>query len=289
MKALRSLDRPVSGDVWRKPCLLSHPIERSPTLSNPEISVATATQRAYQREFGVRNPPKRNTILGLVNKLETTGSLVSEKGKHRSSRLPTVVVDNKTVSSKFTIRLPWLVLLAHCSSSLHIELRSSQLRHTRLVDTVTVTDSLTQVHSTSNSGSPDAVGSFPDRQLATHGGGCLGDEGVAFSKPGYTENFGVVLGMRLASGARPSKLRAKLAIAGIWCVAGALAAPMAAALRVTEIEDDPDPTREGPRTTSRLLASRPHAEAEVDDHPTRMKLAMATQTTLVQLTSYKFI
>ncbi|KAJ4448780.1 hypothetical protein ANN_00171 [Periplaneta americana] len=53
----------------------------------------TATQRAYQREFGVRNPPKRNTILGLVNKLETIGSLVSEKGKHRSSRLPTVVVD----------------------------------------------------------------------------------------------------------------------------------------------------------------------------------------------------
>ncbi|KAJ4435396.1 hypothetical protein ANN_18011 [Periplaneta americana] len=36
----------------------------------------TATQRAYQREFGVRNPPKRNTILGLVNKLETTGSLM---------------------------------------------------------------------------------------------------------------------------------------------------------------------------------------------------------------------
>ncbi|KAJ4443717.1 hypothetical protein ANN_05392 [Periplaneta americana] len=35
----------------------------------------TATQRAYQREFGVRNPPKRNIILGLVNKLETTGSL----------------------------------------------------------------------------------------------------------------------------------------------------------------------------------------------------------------------
>ncbi|KAJ4438538.1 hypothetical protein ANN_14485 [Periplaneta americana] len=53
----------------------------------------TATQRAYQREFGIRNPPKRNTILGLVNKLETTGSLGSEKGKHRSSRLPTVVVD----------------------------------------------------------------------------------------------------------------------------------------------------------------------------------------------------
>ncbi|KAJ4450679.1 hypothetical protein ANN_02108 [Periplaneta americana] len=41
---------------------------------------------------GHTNPPKRNTILGLVNKLETTGSLVSEKGKHRSSRLPTVVV-----------------------------------------------------------------------------------------------------------------------------------------------------------------------------------------------------
>ncbi|KAJ4434620.1 hypothetical protein ANN_23182 [Periplaneta americana] len=54
----------------------------------------TATQRAYQIEFGVRNPPKRNTILGLVNKLEITGSLVSEKGKHRSSRVPTVVVDD---------------------------------------------------------------------------------------------------------------------------------------------------------------------------------------------------
>ncbi|KAJ4432897.1 hypothetical protein ANN_15153 [Periplaneta americana] len=29
--------------------------------------------------------------------------------------------------------------------------------------------------------------------------------------------------------------------------------------------------REGPRPTSRLLASRPHAEAEVDDHPTRIE------------------
>ncbi|KAJ4449120.1 hypothetical protein ANN_00515 [Periplaneta americana] len=31
------------------------------------------------------------------------------------------------------------------------------------------------------------------------------------------------------------------------------------------------PAREGPRPTSRLLASRPHAGAEVDDHPTRME------------------
>ncbi|KAJ4428271.1 hypothetical protein ANN_24288 [Periplaneta americana] len=30
-------------------------------------------------------------------------------------------------------------------------------------------------------------------------------------------------------------------------------------------------TREGPRPTSQLLTSRPHAEAEVDDHPTRME------------------
>ncbi|KAJ4431497.1 hypothetical protein ANN_20095 [Periplaneta americana] len=30
-------------------------------------------------------------------------------------------------------------------------------------------------------------------------------------------------------------------------------------------------SREGPRPTSWLLASRPHAEAEVDDHPTRME------------------
>ncbi|KAJ4427231.1 hypothetical protein ANN_24848 [Periplaneta americana] len=31
--------------------------------------------------------------------------------------------------------------------------------------------------------------------------------------------------------------------------------------------------REGPRPTSQLLASRPHAEAEVNDHPTRMKVS----------------
>ncbi|KAJ4428124.1 hypothetical protein ANN_24138 [Periplaneta americana] len=36
---------------------------------------------------------QKKQILGLVNKLETTGSLVSEKGKHRSSRVPTVIVD----------------------------------------------------------------------------------------------------------------------------------------------------------------------------------------------------
>ncbi|KAJ4438368.1 hypothetical protein ANN_14310 [Periplaneta americana] len=32
-------------------------------------------------------------------------------------------------------------------------------------------------------------------------------------------------------------------------------------------------TREGPRPTSWLLASRSHAEAEVDDHPTRMEVS----------------
>lgn len=37
--------------------------------------------------------------------------------------------------------------------------------------------------------------------------------------------------------ARPSKLRAKLSIAGIWCVAGMLAAPMAVALRVAIVEE----------------------------------------------------
>ncbi|KAJ4429735.1 hypothetical protein ANN_21939 [Periplaneta americana] len=45
----------------------------------------TATQRVYQREFGVRNPPKRNTILGLVNKLETTGSLLPRMDNADSS------------------------------------------------------------------------------------------------------------------------------------------------------------------------------------------------------------
>ncbi|PSN49476.1 hypothetical protein C0J52_12169, partial [Blattella germanica] len=51
------------------------------------------TQRAYQREFDVQNIPKRNTTLGLTKKFEINESLVREKGKHRSSRLPTVFVD----------------------------------------------------------------------------------------------------------------------------------------------------------------------------------------------------
>ena len=42
--------------------------------------------------------------------------------------------------------------------------------------------------------------------------------------------------------ARPSKLRARLAIAGIWCLACGLAAPMAVALRVTNV-DETDPSK----------------------------------------------
>lgn len=37
--------------------------------------------------------------------------------------------------------------------------------------------------------------------------------------------------------ARPSKLRAKMIIAGIWVISGVLAAPMAAALRVIFIPE----------------------------------------------------
>ena len=51
------------------------------------------TQRACQREVYIRNPPKRNKVLVLVNKFKKAGSLVSEKGKRCSSRLPMVVVD----------------------------------------------------------------------------------------------------------------------------------------------------------------------------------------------------
>ncbi|KAJ4441765.1 hypothetical protein ANN_11623 [Periplaneta americana] len=40
-----------------------------------------------------------------------------------------------------------------------------------------------------------------------------------------------------------------------------------------ELKTEPMIAREGPRPTSRLLASRPHAEAEVDDHPTRMEVS----------------
>ncbi|KAJ4444549.1 hypothetical protein ANN_06344 [Periplaneta americana] len=37
--------------------------------------------------------------------------------------------------------------------------------------------------------------------------------------------------------------------------------------------EPPDSLKARPRPTSRLLASRPHAEAEVDDHPTRIEVA----------------
>lgn len=43
--------------------------------------------------------------------------------------------------------------------------------------------------------------------------------------------------MYVVFSARPSRLRAKLSIAGIWCVAGMLAAPMAVALRVAIVEE----------------------------------------------------
>ena len=49
-------------------------------------------------------------------------------------------------------------------------------------------------------------------------------------------NFVVFNSSKYFFSARPSKLRARLAIAGIWCLACALAAPMAAALRVTETD-----------------------------------------------------
>ncbi|KAJ4428502.1 hypothetical protein ANN_24544 [Periplaneta americana] len=56
----------------------------------------TATQRAYQREFDVRNPPKRNTILGLVNKLETTGSLTLDDLKHNITQ-EIQAIDNRVL------------------------------------------------------------------------------------------------------------------------------------------------------------------------------------------------
>ncbi|KAJ4445677.1 hypothetical protein ANN_12361 [Periplaneta americana] len=63
----------------------------------------TATQRPYQREFGVRNPPKRNTILGLVNKLETTGSLLQEPDKDKRLNycrwFQTFIVQNPAILS----------------------------------------------------------------------------------------------------------------------------------------------------------------------------------------------
>ncbi|PSN40215.1 hypothetical protein C0J52_17648 [Blattella germanica] len=65
-------------------CFLGHKYDPSTCY---EVGVAC------QREFYVRNPPKRNTVLGLVHKFETTRSLVSEKSKLCLSRLPIVVID----------------------------------------------------------------------------------------------------------------------------------------------------------------------------------------------------
>ncbi|KAJ4450701.1 hypothetical protein ANN_02130 [Periplaneta americana] len=56
----------------------------------------TANERVYQREFGVRNPPKRNTILGLVNKLETTGSLTLDDLKHNITQ-EIQAIDNRVL------------------------------------------------------------------------------------------------------------------------------------------------------------------------------------------------
>jgi hypothetical protein len=48
-------------------------------------SSVTGTQRAYRREYGVRDGPDQKTILRLVEKMEETGSFLSEKGKHNPS------------------------------------------------------------------------------------------------------------------------------------------------------------------------------------------------------------
>ncbi|KAJ4436789.1 hypothetical protein ANN_16921 [Periplaneta americana] len=47
--------------------------------------------------------------------------------------------------------------------------------------------------------------------------------------------------------------------------------------------------REGPRPSSRLLASRPHAEAEVDDHPTRMAVSCGYPTAKSHMVSGRMI
>ncbi|KAJ4441785.1 hypothetical protein ANN_11643 [Periplaneta americana] len=60
---------------------------------DPEGIICEGYSKGIPERIWCSQSSQRNTILGLVNKLETTGSLVSEKGKHRSSRLPTVVVD----------------------------------------------------------------------------------------------------------------------------------------------------------------------------------------------------
>ena len=52
-------------------------------ISNSVIT----TERAFRREYGVRDGPDRKTILRLVDKIEQTGSLISEKRKHNPKSL----------------------------------------------------------------------------------------------------------------------------------------------------------------------------------------------------------
>lgn len=54
------------------------------------------------------------------------------------------------------------------------------------------------------------------------------------------QNFTFTLNsIHICCSARPSKLKAKLIIAGIWLISGALAVPMAVALRVIMIPEGP--------------------------------------------------
>ncbi|KAJ4427855.1 hypothetical protein ANN_25634 [Periplaneta americana] len=176
----------------------------------------TATQRAYQRKFGVRNPPKRNTILGLVNKLETTGSLVSEKGKNRSSRLPTVVVDvraRQEQSPKKSLRR-LSQETGYTYSMCQRAAKSAGLKPYR----VTVVHQLQE----------------PDK-----------DERLNYCR---LQNYKKEYDVSWLQEKKVQKMSDEILLAYVG-----------------------GKSHEGPRPTSRLLASRPHAEAEVDDHPTRME------------------
>ncbi|KAJ4443168.1 hypothetical protein ANN_04818 [Periplaneta americana] len=139
-------------------------------------------------------------------------------------------VQNKTVSSQFTVRLPWLILLAHCSSSLHIELRSFR----RVASAWTLPQLRTQVHCTSNSSPPDMLHS-----------------------PGYCHSYGLTQDDTIAVKDIPSKYRTPELLSETPISSTGFDTP-------TRVINRSTPAR--PRSSSRLRQLRIHHVPESPPH-----------------------